>query len=83
MLPKEAIPALDMNPQFLQALEDIKKSRRHVLITDRVGTEKSTLRSLFRKNTAKKVGVLAPQAEILTKEQSPCRTNLKPPSIRS
>jgi len=60
MQAKKAAAPLDINPQFQRALELMEHSQRHVFITGRAGTGKSTLLSHFRKNTAKRVVVLAP-----------------------
>ena len=60
MQTKKAAAPLDINPQFQRALELMEHSQRHVFITGRAGTGKSTLLSHFRKNTAKRVVVLAP-----------------------
>ena len=50
---------LDLNPQFKKALSIIE-SGQSVFITGRAGTGKSTLLSYFRKQSKKKVIVLAP-----------------------
>ena len=44
----------------MRALEVMEGSRRHVFITGRAGTGKSTLLNYFRHNTDKEVAVLAP-----------------------
>ena len=36
------MPAIDLNPQFKRALEVMEESNRHVFITGRAGTGKST-----------------------------------------
>lgn len=51
---------LDLNPQFLRALECMEKSERNVFVTGRAGTGKSTLLSHFRDRAKKQVAVLAP-----------------------
>lgn len=51
---------LDMNPQFTRALELMEKSDRHLFITGKAGTGKSTLLEHFRNTTKKNVAVLAP-----------------------
>ena len=53
-------PAIDLNPQFKRALEVMEESNRHVFITGRAGTGKSTLLQYFREHTSKKVVILAP-----------------------
>jgi ATP-dependent DNA helicase PIF1 len=51
---------LDINPDFQRALDFLENSNRHVFITGRAGTGKSTLLQHFRASTAKKIVVLAP-----------------------
>jgi ATP-dependent exoDNAse (exonuclease V) alpha subunit len=51
---------IDFNPEFRRALELMEDSDRHVFITGRAGTGKSTLLSYFRGNTKKKAVFLAP-----------------------
>jgi len=51
---------IDMNPDFLRALDLMENSTRHLFITGRAGTGKSTLLDHFRNNTRKEVAVLAP-----------------------
>jgi len=51
---------LDLNPDFKRALEVMETTNKNVFITGRAGTGKSTLLNYFRKNTEKKVVVLAP-----------------------
>src|SRR5208283_3185050 len=53
-------PAIDINPEFKQALEIMENSGKSVFITGRAGTGKSTLLTYFCKTTGKKVVVLAP-----------------------
>jgi hypothetical protein len=57
---EKAGTVLDFNPEFLKALELMEKTNRHVFVTGRAGTGKSTLLGWFRQNTAKKAVVLAP-----------------------
>ncbi len=57
---EKAVTKLDLNPEFLKALDLMEKTNRHVFVTGRAGTGKSTLLGWFRQNTAKKVVVLAP-----------------------
>ena len=57
---KKVAPTLDINPQFQRALELMEKTGMNIFVTGRAGTGKSTLLSHFRKNTAKKVVILAP-----------------------
>ncbi len=52
--------ALDINPAFEKALEVMENSNRHVFITGKAGTGKSTLLDYFRSRTRKEVAVLAP-----------------------
>lgn len=51
---------LEINPEFQTALEIMENSNRHIFITGKAGTGKSTLLDYFRKNTDKEVAVLAP-----------------------
>lgn len=51
---------IELNDQFKQALELMENSRRHLFITGKAGTGKSTLLSYFRASTAKRLAVLAP-----------------------
>lgn len=51
---------LDFNPEFKKALELMEETNRHVFITGRAGTGKSTLLAYFRDHTAKPAVVLAP-----------------------
>jgi ATP-dependent exoDNAse (exonuclease V) alpha subunit len=52
--------AVEINPQFRQALEWMEATDRHVFITGKAGTGKSTLLEYFRETTEKVVAVLAP-----------------------
>jgi ATP-dependent DNA helicase PIF1 len=51
---------LDLNEQFVRALEIMEHTSQSIFITGRAGTGKSTLLDYFRRNTRKKVAVLAP-----------------------
>ncbi len=51
---------LDINPDFRRALDVMENSNRHVFITGKAGTGKSTLLDYFRRTTRKEVAVLAP-----------------------
>lgn len=51
---------IDLNEQFLNALELMEKSNKNVFITGRAGTGKSTLLRYFRNKTKKKTVILAP-----------------------
>ncbi|MBM3297141.1 MAG: AAA family ATPase, partial [Candidatus Aminicenantes bacterium] len=51
---------VEINPQFRRALDLLEGSSRHVFITGRAGTGKSTLLEHFRDTTLKRVAVLAP-----------------------
>jgi len=51
---------IDLNPEFRRALDLMENTNRHVFVTGRAGTGKSTLLTYFRGNTKKKVVVLAP-----------------------
>lgn len=51
---------IDLNPQFQQALELMEDTKRHVFVTGRAGTGKSTLLTYFLGKTRKRAVVLAP-----------------------
>jgi ATP-dependent exoDNAse (exonuclease V) alpha subunit len=51
---------IDINPQFQKALDMMEKSTKHLLITGKAGTGKTTLLNHFRNSTRKNVLVAAP-----------------------
>jgi hypothetical protein len=51
---------VEINAEFQKALEVMEDTNRHVFITGKAGTGKSTLLEYFRQNTRKEVAVLAP-----------------------
>ncbi len=51
---------IEINPEFQRALELMEETNKHVFITGKAGTGKSTLLEYFRQNTQKDVAVLAP-----------------------
>ncbi|MDR7406960.1 MAG: AAA family ATPase, partial [Armatimonadota bacterium] len=51
---------IELNPEFTRALDLLERTRRHVLVTGRAGTGKSTLLRYFLDHTRKKAVVLAP-----------------------
>ena len=51
---------IDLNPQFLRALEIMEEGRSHLFITGKAGTGKSTLLTYFRQQSAWSPVVLAP-----------------------
>ncbi len=51
---------IEINEGFAQALDLMEKSGRHLFITGKAGTGKSTLLEYFRARTKKKIAVLAP-----------------------
>lgn len=51
---------IELNEQFRRALEIMESTDKHVFITGRAGTGKSTLLEYFRNTTKKNVVVLAP-----------------------
>jgi ATP-dependent exoDNAse (exonuclease V) alpha subunit len=57
---KPNTPAIEINPEFKEALELMENSGKSVFITGRAGTGKSTLLTHFRDTTRKNVVVLAP-----------------------
>jgi len=58
--PKSAASAIEINPGFRRALDIMEETSRHVFITGKAGTGKSTLLELWRGQTQKKIAVLAP-----------------------
>jgi len=53
-------PVIEINPGFRRALDIMEDTARHVFITGKAGTGKSTLLELWRGQTLKRVAVLAP-----------------------
>ncbi len=53
-------PGIEWNPEFRRAFELMERTGRHLFVTGRAGTGKSTLLNAFRERTQKKVAVLAP-----------------------
>lgn len=51
---------IDLNPEFQRALSLIEETDKHIFITGRAGTGKSTLLNYFQHNTKKNVVILAP-----------------------
>ena len=51
---------IEINERFQQALDLMENTDRHLFITGKAGTGKSTLLDHFRKMTHKKIAVLAP-----------------------
>ena len=51
---------IDINPEFRKALDLMEGSGRHVFVTGRAGTGKSTLLNYFCAHTGKAVVILAP-----------------------
>ncbi|MBN2265384.1 MAG: AAA family ATPase [Candidatus Aminicenantes bacterium] len=58
--PSPAPPQIEINPGFRRALDIMEDTSRHVFITGKAGTGKSTLLELWRGQTAKRIAVLAP-----------------------
>jgi len=54
------IKDIELNPQFRKALELMENSGKHIFITGKAGTGKSTLLEYFRSVTTKNIVVLAP-----------------------
>ena len=52
--------AIEINPGFRRALDIMEGTDRHVFITGKAGTGKSTLLELWRSKTIKRIAVLAP-----------------------
>jgi ATP-dependent exoDNAse (exonuclease V) alpha subunit len=57
---KPPAPAIEINPGFRRALDIMEGTSRHVFITGKAGTGKSTLLELWRGQTLKRIAVLAP-----------------------
>jgi ATP-dependent DNA helicase PIF1 len=51
---------IEINQEFRKALDIMEDSNRHVFITGKAGTGKSTLLDYFRQTTSKEVAILAP-----------------------
>ena len=51
---------IEINPGFRRALDIMEGTDRHVFVTGKAGTGKSTLLELFRSQTPKRIAVLAP-----------------------
>ncbi len=51
---------IEINPGFRRALDTMEGTKRHVFITGKAGTGKSTLLELWRSQTLKRIAVLAP-----------------------
>src|SRR3990172_1952403 len=58
--PKRSSLTLEFNEGFSRAFHTMEDTDRHVFITGRAGTGKSTLLTYFRQNTKKVIAVLAP-----------------------
>ncbi len=58
--PASSPPPIEINPGFRRALDVMEGTSRHVFITGKAGTGKSTLLELWRNQTLKKIAVLAP-----------------------
>lgn len=53
-------PTIEINPGFRRALDTMEGTSKHVFITGKAGTGKSTLLELWRGQTLKRIAVLAP-----------------------
>lgn len=51
---------VELNPEFVRAIDLLEKTNKNVFVTGRAGTGKSTLLGYFRAHTKKNVVVLAP-----------------------
>ena len=58
--PKRSSLTLEFNEGFSRAFHMMEDTDRHVFVTGRAGTGKSTLLQYFRQNTKKDIAVLAP-----------------------
>jgi ATP-dependent exoDNAse (exonuclease V) alpha subunit len=59
-MPRLDLKNIELNSEFLQALAVMQETDRHVFVTGRAGTGKSTLLQYFRANTIKNIAVIAP-----------------------
>jgi ATP-dependent DNA helicase PIF1 len=59
-IPAAPGPKIEINPGFRRALDIMEGSSRHIFITGKAGTGKSTLLELWRGQTLKRAAVLAP-----------------------
>ena len=53
-------PGIEINPEFKKGLDLMNLTQRHLFITGKAGTGKSTLLEYFRYHTTKNIAVLAP-----------------------
>lgn len=51
---------IEINAEFKNALETLENTSKHIFVTGKAGTGKSTLLKHFCRNTSKKIAVLAP-----------------------
>jgi predicted ribonuclease YlaK len=58
-MPKKS-KSLDLNAEFQHALELLEKGEKHVFVTGKAGTGKSTFLAYFREHTKRNIVVLAP-----------------------
>ena len=58
--PEPIAATIEINPGFRRALDIMEGTSRHVFITGKAGTGKSTLLELWRGQTLKRIAVLAP-----------------------
>ncbi len=58
--PPVPLEEVEQTPEFLKTLELMEQSGRHLFITGKAGTGKSTLLRYFRAKTKKNVVVVAP-----------------------
>lgn len=57
---KHKRPSIELNEQFVRALDLAEHTNKNVFVTGRAGTGKSTLLDYFRLTTQKRVAILAP-----------------------
>jgi len=57
---KKNTKEIELNEQFVRALKAMEETPKHVFVTGKAGTGKSTLLEYFRAHTKKKIVVLAP-----------------------
>jgi len=65
----EIPPDFDFNEEFQQAFDLMENTRKHVFITGKAGTGKSTLLEYFRTKSSKNIVVLAPTGVAAIKAQ--------------
>src|SRR3989339_544908 len=76
--PKRSSLTLEFNEGFSRAFHMMEDTDRHVFVTGRAGTGKSTLLQYFRQNTKKDIAVLARKGKIHALWRNPDDTHRRP-----